>query len=135
MRCTKHSISQRKKMTSWPEPKIIQIGSQDLYDLGDRIRFNIREILPCRGYAGQFGLRDKIIEEAIARAKPLEIVFAERPEWTIFMNPIKFKAMGKLKKQVGYYADRPMKFYWFFLSFRGELTKLKSHKEQEAFSF
>lgn len=122
-------------MSTWPEPKIVQVGNQDLYDLGDRVRFKINEILPCRGYAGQFGLRDKIIEEAITRAKPLEIVFAERPEITIFMNPIKFKAMGKVKKQVGYYKDRPMTFFWYFLNFRGELTKLKSHKEQEAFSF
>lgn len=112
------------------EPKIIQIGNQTLYDLGDRIRFKIKEILPVRGFAGQFGLRDRIIEEAIKRAKPLEIVFEERPEVTIFMNPIKFKAMGKKKKQVGYYANDPMTFYWYFLNSRGELTKKKENISQ-----
>lgn len=116
------------------EPKVITIGNQTLYDIGDRIRFKIREILPCRGYAGQFGLRDKIIEEAIARAKPLEIVFDERPDWTILMNPIKFKALGKTKKQVGYYKNRPMTWYWFKLNFRGEITKEKA-VERQAFLF
>jgi hypothetical protein len=121
-------------MKTWPNPTIIQIGNQELYDIGDRIRFTIKEVLPCRGYAGQFGLRDRVVEEAIKRAKPLEIMFAEHPEWHVIMNPIKFKALGKLNKQVGYYANDPMKFYWFFLNGRGEITKQKQTAEQ-AFLF
>lgn len=114
------------------EIKIIKVGNQELYDIGDRLRFNIKEILPIRGFSGQFGLRDKIIEEAIARAKPLEVVFTERPEWTILKNPIQWKALGKLKKQVGYYANNPMKFYWFTLDRFGNISKVKQDVFQEA---
>ncbi len=114
----------------YPNPTIIKIGGQELYEIGDRLRFTIKEILPCRGFAGQFGIRDKIIEEAIVRALPLEVMFAEKPDWHIQMNPIRFKAMGKKKKQVGYYENRPMVFYWFYLNSRGEVTKEKQNEGQ-----
>ena len=43
------------KMNSYPDPKILQIGQQTLYDIGDRLRFVIHDILPAKGYYGQFG--------------------------------------------------------------------------------
>ena len=117
-------------MASWPEPKIIQIGSQQLYDIGDRLRFTIKDILPVKGYYGQFGIRDRIIEEAIKRAKPLQIMFEQREDWVVMHNPIYYKAVGKLKKQVGYYKDNPMNFYFFYINNRGEITREKENQEQ-----
>lgn len=124
------NITESLPMLTWPETKIIKIGSQEIYDIGDRLRFTIKEILPCRGYSGQFGIRDKIIEEAISRAKPLQVTFKERPDVVILMNPIQWKALGKLKNQVGYYSGNPMKFYWYKLSFRNEVTKEKQVESQ-----
>jgi len=118
-------------MSYWPNPTLIQIGSQTLADIGDRLRFVIHDILPVRGFYGQFGIRDRIIEEAIKRAKPLEVLFEQREDWSILQNPIAWKAMGKVKKQVGYYKDRPMTFYWYFLDKYGRLTKEKQQQEQE----
>lgn len=113
------------------EARIIQIGAQQLYELHDRMRFTIKDILPAKGYYGQFGLRDKIIEEAIVRAKPLEVVFEEREDFHVIMNPIRFKALGKKKNQVGYYKERPMVFYWYNINSYGEVVTEKQTEGQD----
>lgn len=118
-------------MDSWPNPKIIKIGNQELYDIGERLRFTIKGILPKKGFAGQFSLRDKVVNEAVARGKHLEVVFEDRPELTIMHNPIFWKNMGEPKKQVGYYKDNPMTLFWYNIDFRGEISKEKQNENQE----
>lgn len=112
---------------SYTETKIIKIGSQELYDIGDRLRFNISEVMPHKGYRFKFGIRDRVLKEAIKRFKPLEIVFSQHPDMSFMMNPVRWMSIGEEKEQPGYFKE-PMKFYWFYITLNGEITK---HKQPE----
>lgn len=115
---------------NYPDPKIIRIGSQELFDIGDRIRFNISKVLLRKGYKFTFSIRDRILKEVLKRGKPLEVVFDEFPDITFMHNPIRWQTLGEEKKEVKLFKDAPMKLFYFRVDFYGNLTKQESDERQ-----
>ena len=115
---------------SYPDPVVIRIGAQEVWDIGDRLRFVIKKVMLHRGYAFKFGIRDKVLREAQIRNKPIEFIFEQHPQIHFLNSAEHFMELGQLKNQVGYRADDPMKFYWFFVDFKKNLTKVETNKEQ-----
>ena len=108
---------------------ILRIGTQDLVPIGDSYRFVIREVMPERGFKFKFGIRDRILEEMVKRGKRLSVSFRDHPKLEITMNPIEWKNKGEKKLQKGMFKE-PMKFYWYFMDFNGNLTNKKQAEGQ-----
>lgn len=110
---------------------LLRIGSQELIPMEDCYRFVIQEVLPQKGYKFVFGIRKRIIDEMISRATRLEVIFTEFPEISFKLNPLDWKAKGKLKKEVKLFKSQPMSIYHYFVAFNGELTREKQPEGQE----
>ena len=109
---------------------VIKIGSQVLLPIADHYRFVIHDVLPERGFKFKFGVRDRIIDYVISKAKHLEVRFKQFPDLSFNLNPIQWKALGKRQKQNGIFKNQPITFYCFFVDYKWDLTQ-KKHKQNE----
>lgn len=106
------------------------IGNQELYLDQDKAVYTINEVLPQKGYKFAFGIRDRVFQECLKRGKKLEIKFKEHPNITFTENPIKWQMLGKEKKEVKNFKNRPMTLFYYFVDFQGQLTKKESDEHQ-----
>ena len=120
-----------KKASMRPEyDTVLMIGSQQLLPVGNGYRFVIREVMPEKGFKFKFGIRDRILDEMIKRGKRLSVSFSDHPDLEIDMNPIEWRNKGEKKLQNGLFKNNPMKFYWYFVDFNGNLTNKKEAQGQ-----
>ena len=110
---------------------IIRIGSQDLIPVGGHYRFVIKEVMPEKGFKFKFGIRDRIVYEMVKRGKRLSVSFSDHPELEINMNPIEWLTKGDKKLQKGLFKNNPMKFFWYYIDFNGNLTNKKQAQGQQ----
>lgn len=110
---------------------ILKIGQMEFIPMADCYRFTIQKVLPQKGYKFAFSIRKRAIDELIRRGSRLEIVFAEHPELSFKENPLTWKNLGKLKKEVHNFKDLPMSIYYYYVNYAGQISRLKQPHGQE----